>query len=167
VESFSSIFQFVVRHMERSGKSVFLMLCTITELDGSMPKIGSRMSKVSSAFQEAVRLTCRRGDAYTRYSSSQFLLMLMELKQEDCNIIAERLRYCFYRMPKMSKVRLTCKCISAADMDNILDGADLRNYPLDWKIDPKQAAIEEAERKKLEQEQAWMDAVDNYNKKRS
>ncbi len=165
IESFSSIFQFVVRHMERSGKSVFLMLCTFSELDGTPPKIGSRMSKVSLAFQEAVRLTCRKGDVYTRYSPSQFLLMLMELKHESCDVVANRLRHCFYRMPRMSKVRLTCKYVSAADMDNILQGVDLRDYEIDWKIDPEQAEREEEERIMVDQEQAWVEAPEHHRKR--
>lgn len=135
VETFSGIFQFIVRHMQRTGESVFLMLVTPTEMDGTPPKQGSRMSKVAAAMQEAVRLTCRSGDVFTRYSATQFLLMLMELKQESCDIVAERLRHCFYRMPRMGRIQLKFRCVSAADMDSIMLGEDIRNYPLDWSLD--------------------------------
>lgn len=120
-EVFTSLYRFVVRHMERSGQSVFLMLCTLTEANGDPPESGDRMSMVAKRFQDAVELSLRRGDAYTRYSPSQFLLMLMEINQESCNIVAERLRQHFYKGTKMNQIRLACKAISAADMDKVIE----------------------------------------------
>lgn len=138
LEVFSNIYQFMVRHMERSGKSVFLMLCTLSEMDGSAPKTGARLTRMVESFHEAVGQTCRRGDVYTRYSPSQFLLILMEIKQESCNIVAERLRRCFYKLPKMSRTRLECKAISAADMDNIMHhGGGYPEYFRGWGSSPE------------------------------
>lgn len=117
LEVFSNIYRFVVRHMERSGQSVFLMLCTITGLDGAPPESGDKTQKVIEYFHDSVKASLRRGDAYTRYSPSQFLLMLMEIKLENCDIVSERLRRNFYKHPKMNQMRLACKSISAADMD--------------------------------------------------
>ena len=66
LEVFSNIYRFVVRHMERSGQSVFLMLCTITELDGAPPESGDRTQKIIEHFHDSVKASLRRGDAYTR-----------------------------------------------------------------------------------------------------
>ncbi len=131
VEVFSNIYRFIVRHMERSGQSVFLMLCTITELDGSPPESGDRTKKITENIHTAVKASLRRGDAYTRYSPSQFLLMLMEINQENCMVVADRLRRNFYQHPKMNQVRLTCKSISAADMDMMMNGHTEENS-LKW-----------------------------------
>lgn len=120
-EVFTNLYRFVVRHMERSGQSVFLMLCTLTDAAGNPPESGERMSAVVERFHEAIGHSLRRGDAYTRYSPSQFLLMLMEINQESCNIVAERLRQHFYRGSKMKDIRLSCKAISAADMDRMIE----------------------------------------------
>ncbi len=121
LETFANIYQFAVRHMDRSGKSVFLMLCTLAEGDDERLKGGNRLKKIISSANEAIKLTCRRGDVYTRYSPSQFLLMLMEIRQENCDIVAGRLRRNFYKQPRMSKVKLNCRSISAADMDQIME----------------------------------------------
>ena len=122
LETFANIYQFAVRHMDRSGKSVFLMLCTLSENDDEPLKGGNRLKKISTAANEAIKLTCRKGDVYTRYSPSQYLLMLMEIKQENCDVVAGRLRRSFYRQPKMNRVRLNCRSISAADMQQIMVG---------------------------------------------
>ena len=130
-ENFVNIYQFIVRHMERSGQSVYLMLCTLTESDNSPPKNGERLSKLSTALHQAARMSCRRGDVYTRYSPSQFLLMLMNINQENCHIVADRLRYNFFKHSKITNVRLSCKEISAANMDSVMK-AHGSDQPPSW-----------------------------------
>lgn len=121
LEVFTSLYRFVLRHMERSTHSVYLMLCTLKEEDGEALPTGERMRKVSESFCAAVKESLRRGDTYTRYSSSQFVLMLMEIKQEDCDGVAQRIRHRFHRFPKMGRVQLDFKCISAADTDEMME----------------------------------------------
>ena len=50
-----------------------------------------------------------------------FVLMLMEIKQEDCDGVAQRIRHRFHRFPRMGRVQLDFKCISAADMDIMME----------------------------------------------
>ncbi|BDF59257.1 hypothetical protein CE91St36_20740 [Christensenellaceae bacterium] len=128
LEVFENLYRFVVRHMERSGQSVFLMLCTVTDLDGAKPENGDKTKKVMDNVQKAIKESLRRGDAYTRYSPSQFLVMLMEIKQENCNIVADRLRYNFYKSSKANnQMRFVCKSISAADMDQMMGTQQSQN----------------------------------------
>lgn len=47
--------------------------------------------------ESAIRHAIRRGDLYTRYSDNQYLILLMEIKQEDCRNVVERIN------EKMSK----------------------------------------------------------------
>ncbi|MEA5002669.1 MAG: BTAD domain-containing putative transcriptional regulator [Christensenella sp.] len=125
LEVFESLYRFVVRHMERSGQSVFLMLCTITDLNGAKPGNNEKTKKIIDDMQQAIKASLRRGDAYTRYSPTQYLVMLMEIKQENCNIVADRLRYHFYKTSKRNnEMRFVCKSISAADMDSIMVGEE-------------------------------------------
>lgn len=119
-KEFSSIYHFLVRYMERSGQSAFMLLCTMAEGDGTPPKAGERVSKMVEAFHKAVQLCTRRGDVFARYSPSQFLLLLMDLKQEDCDIVAGRLRKRFYEQTKMSGTRLTVKSVTIANLDKFL-----------------------------------------------
>lgn len=121
LDVFTKLYRFVVRHMERSGQSVFLMLCTLSNLDGTPLASGGQTKKTVEQFHAAVNSSLRKSDAYARYSASQFVLMLMEIKQENCGIVADRLRYFFYRNSKMNRTRLTCKSISAADMDVMME----------------------------------------------
>ena len=40
---------------------------------------------------QAMQKTMRRGDAYTKYSSCQYLALLLGTSQEDCSIISKRI----------------------------------------------------------------------------
>lgn len=121
LEVFTSLYRFMLRHMERSTHSVYLMLCTLKEEGGKTLPTGDRMRKASESFRAAVKESLRRGDTYTRYSPSQFVLMLMEIKQEDCDCVAQRIQRKFRQYPKMRQIQLDFKCISAADMDEMMD----------------------------------------------
>ena len=122
IEVFSELYRIVVRDMERSGRSVFLMLCTVSEPSGSAPASGPRMQRVIHELRESIEAALRRGDVYTRFSPTQFVLMLMDLKQEDCRKVEDRLRCHFYKThPKNRQLRLTCRTTTAADIDYLLD----------------------------------------------
>ncbi len=117
---FSNIYQFTIRHMERSGKSVFLMLCTISEIDGTLPESGERFNLITSNFYTTIMNTCRRADVYTRYSATQFLIMFIDTTKETCDLISKRIQDNFKKKSKMFSVKLDFKSISAVDLEHIL-----------------------------------------------
>lgn len=129
---FTSTYRFVVRHIERSGQSAFLMLCSVTEKDGSVPAGGSDLREVSSAFRDAVRDSLRRGDICTRYSPSQFLLLLMDINQENCKVVANRIRDRFFRGTRRRDLQIHSKVISVADMGKVIDQSIIENSNLSW-----------------------------------
>lgn len=89
--SFIDTYRLLSRIMERSGQSVFLMLCTLVDYEGKVIRNQEKLKKRSEALKEAIRLTLRRGDAYTMYSNSQYLILLSGTKQEDCGIVFNRI----------------------------------------------------------------------------
>lgn len=89
--SFIDTYRLLSRIMERSGQSVFLMLCTLIDYEGKVIRNQEKLKKRSEALKEAIRLTLRRGDAYTMYSNSQYLILLSGTKQEDCAIVFNRI----------------------------------------------------------------------------
>lgn len=110
---FVAVYQFLSRYMERSGKSIFLMLCTFSESDSTSPEKGKRAGAFATAMQGAIFNTCRRSDCFARYSATQFVIMFPEISIEECAVVEKRLLSSFYSMPKMGRTRLTCKSISA------------------------------------------------------
>ena len=74
-ETFKRIYQFVARGLERSGDSAYLLLLTLEEDEDELDP--ERMEGLMEELYEIIRNALRKGDAFTQYSSSQYLLMVL------------------------------------------------------------------------------------------
>lgn len=90
--SFVDAYRLMCRIIERSGESVYLMVCSLYYDDHS----ASVDHKAEEALGRAIKKALRRGDAYTRYSGSQYLILLSAAKRENCDTIFGRIEKGFY-----------------------------------------------------------------------
>ena len=120
VAVFARLYHYSVRQAERTGQTVELMLCTVSENDGTQPASGERLRTLSSALRDTIKNTCRVGDAFTRNSPSQFLILLAGTTHENSEIVANRLRTAFYARKGMTKTRLNCESVPAIDAQRII-----------------------------------------------
>lgn len=88
---FRGIYQILARQMERSGQNMHLMLCTLIDSKGNPLKEGKRKEELAARLQEAVRTSVRHGDIINRYGSGQFLVLLINITREDCEMIKNRI----------------------------------------------------------------------------
>jgi len=93
--SFTESYRYMKRVIERSGQSAYLLLCTITDGKGYPLEKGDRLERLSEELGEAIRGALRRGDLYTKYSVNQYLVLLLDIKQEDCQIVVNRINTSF------------------------------------------------------------------------
>ncbi len=77
--------------MERSGISMYLMMCTLVDYEGKVLHDQEKLKVRAEALGEAIHRCLRRGDVFTRYSASQYLILLMNLQQEDCEMLYRRI----------------------------------------------------------------------------
>lgn len=89
--SFIDAYHIVSRMMERNGNSVFIMLCTLTDNKGKINDDSEKCKEASEWLRKAISSSLRRVDFYTRYNRSQYLIMLLGTKQENCNAISRRI----------------------------------------------------------------------------
>ena len=75
--------------MERTGISVFLMLCTLdfANIDAD----DENQKYYSNVLHESIQNAVRKGDFYTRYNIRQYLVMLIGISQENCTIVSKRI----------------------------------------------------------------------------
>ena len=72
---FRDIYQLERRAIERTGDSIFLCLLTLYEEEGSEAK-SYFLKRAMEHLDDAIAASLRRGDVYTRYSVSQYLILL-------------------------------------------------------------------------------------------
>lgn len=117
---FTNIYRLIVRHAERSGQTAFLVLMTFNETESSKQNSPDTIQKITGAFHNAMRTSLRRGDVYARCSPSQFIILLMDINQENCRVVANRISENFYKQIKAKNAKLTWKVMSAIDVDRVM-----------------------------------------------
>lgn len=93
-EIFKDIYRLFVRSGERTGDSLYLCLITLQPANGSEPSqrlFNSTMDKLRQGVCDALR----RGDLYTQYSVSQYLLLLQSITAEACEKVTLRILHSF------------------------------------------------------------------------
>ena len=88
---FVESYRYIKRVIKRSGQAAWLMLCTITDGKGFGLDNSDRLSKLAEELSEAIRTSARGGDMYARYSNNQFVVLLLDITQEDCVLVQARI----------------------------------------------------------------------------
>lgn len=88
---FRGIYQASIRIMKRTRVPVYLMLCTLEDEEGRQVQSETKMNKYSRQLKKCVSESIRYSDIYTTYGKVQFLIMLIGIKREDCEIVKKRI----------------------------------------------------------------------------
>jgi DNA-binding SARP family transcriptional activator len=127
-QNFADSYRFLVRGLERSGLSAYLMLCSMVTRQGKLLDEEAQLAPASDALKAASKASLRRGDLYTRYSPSQYLYLLIGINQENCSIVFDRIEKHFRKENRGNQVSLKYKVISAADIKKLFnDKVDHQN----------------------------------------
>ena len=84
--------------LERSGQSIYLMLCTIVDSKGRPMKEGAML-------EGPICTSIRNSDVVNHYSKGQYLVLLINTTREDCAVIQKRINYKFLTDRQRTGVR--------------------------------------------------------------
>lgn len=87
---FRDIYQLEQRAIARTGDSIFLGLLTLSQEDGSLPK-ASILARAMGHLGNAAAGSLRHGDVYTRYSVSQYMILLPSASYENGEMVMQRI----------------------------------------------------------------------------
>lgn len=130
--SFRDGYRLVRRIIERSGQSVYLMLCSITDGKGRPMENKVKLTAMSDELYDAIKQCLRRGDSFTKYSPTQFLILLVGTNQENCGMIFDRISRCFSREHKSWEQHLEYYVSSIADVENDKSRISFRSNGFHW-----------------------------------
>lgn len=89
-EVFKNMYRVEARAASRSGEAIFVGLLTVTDTDNNIPEL-RLLSRVMEHLLECIRLSLRRGDVVSRFSPTQYVLMLPTLTYENGEMVLERI----------------------------------------------------------------------------
>ncbi len=106
--TFAWAYRYEIRKTARDGLSHYLLLCSLTEIQegNSWFQEGEVLDTTMEYLRESIAFSLRRTDIYTRYSKNQYLMLMFQIKQEDCSHISQRIEQKFRKYPGVRKFRL-------------------------------------------------------------
>jgi len=120
--SFIDNFRMLQRLSERDGRSCFLVICTLVGKD-KKPLDDQKLLHLSgSELKRAFERSLRRGDIYTKYSTSQYLLLLVGLKQEDTSIVTNRIDRNMAKLMDGKKISIRYRLQPVSGACSVSDG---------------------------------------------
>lgn len=110
---FKSIYRIQARALLRTGQAVFIVLITLTDLNGAIPE--PEVAKLAvSRMKDAILTSLRKGDAVASYSATQFILMLPLTNYENAEMVTERVLQKFRFEYRKNNIKVTTR-INAVD----------------------------------------------------
>ena len=91
------IFRLEERRLRRDKKRAFIILFTLTDRNNGFLPLDKRDTEMD-ILGEKIKQSLRMGDVYTRYSSCQYLVMVLDVSIENVDVIASRICSAYYQM---------------------------------------------------------------------
>jgi len=108
---FKNIYQLESRAIERTGDSIYLGLITISDSRGKLLK-PSIQTRAMAELGEAICRSLRRGDAYTRYSISQYIILIPTATYENGEKVLQRIASNFKKDYTRKDLNVQCSLMA-------------------------------------------------------
>ena len=105
---FKEIYRLEVRRSARSGQCVHIVLLTVSMPDGTQPAL-KQLNTTMDQLLDALRCHLRSGDVISRYSASQYVVMLPCATLEDSQRVMDRVVSVFYRQHRHNFLKISYK----------------------------------------------------------
>lgn len=92
-EDFKDLYRLMKRYALRSGERLQLVLFTLKDLSGKNNE--AALLKSMNVLETVIRSTFRKNDVASRYSQSQFFVILSDLSDDNRNEVIQRVTECF------------------------------------------------------------------------
>jgi len=106
---FKEIYHLQSRVATRNGQSFYLCLLSVTDGENCVPGNKKQQNAAMVQLRNAIQFSLRRGDVFTRYSVSQYLILLSSITCENAEVVMKRICRYYKRENPHSKVTLTYK----------------------------------------------------------
>ncbi|MBE5910845.1 BTAD domain-containing putative transcriptional regulator [Pseudobutyrivibrio sp.] len=125
--NFVECYRYIKRVIMRSGQAAWLMLCTITDGKGFALENSDRLNTLADELNEAIRVSTRGGDMYARYSNNQFVVLLLDITQEDCVLVQARINDNLSKESRKRYIKYNVAPVNLASAGTSEDTAELNN----------------------------------------
>ena len=94
---FERVYDFVQHYTQRNNQAVQLILFTLFSADGGDIRL-DQMEQAMQCMEQSIIKSLRGVDVGTRYSSSQFLVVLVGTERDDIRIVTDRIVQNYFKL---------------------------------------------------------------------
>ncbi len=105
-EIFRYIFRLYCRENARAKKELPLLLLSLSDKDSTEPQ-SKKLTKAMVKLSDCISKSLRKRDIYTRYSHSQYILLLPATPIDDVSVVKERISAKFLKYKEKHNIRLS------------------------------------------------------------
>lgn len=89
--SFKSIYRFLKRYAARTGNKIQILLFTLKDLSLTKAVKPSEINKSMNMLEECIKDSLRKNDVSTKYTNTQFLVILMDVDDSKRQLVVDRI----------------------------------------------------------------------------
>lgn len=89
--SFKSIYRFLKRYAARTGNKIQIILFTLKDLSLTKAVKPSEINKSMNMLEECIKDSLRKNDVSTKYTNTQFLVILMDVGDSKRMVVVDRI----------------------------------------------------------------------------
>jgi len=115
--SFTNIYQFLRRYASRTGAKVQFLLFTLKDLSLTEPD-EKNLREAMALLGKAIKVSLRKNDVSSRYTDNQYLVILMDLAEENRIMVLERI------LSAWAKVNKNKNMLLKYNIEELLDDED-------------------------------------------
>lgn len=130
---FTVVYRYMIKVLDRIGMSAYLMLYTLTDKDQMPIEKQDVLEDVREAMFQAVKMSVRRSDLYTRYGKNQFLILLVGSNRKGCERVAARIQKNFSELNTRRRVGICYTISSIMDVKPDMIRKRFGKSSLDWR----------------------------------
>jgi hypothetical protein len=105
-DEFEHIYDFVTHFSQRNNQQTQMLLFTLFSSDGSEVNL-ERMEHAMQCLEQAICKSLRGVDVGTRYSSSQFLVILVGTDKDHIHVVTDRIIQNYFKLYGDKDITLT------------------------------------------------------------
>ena len=114
---FRGVYRTLSRMVERTGLSVYLMLCTIVDTKGNPMREGPILDRLTVRLKEAISQSTRYSDIINQYGPGQYLILLTNTTMENCEVVQSRIDERFLSVRQRTGVVYHVKAVEGLQDD--------------------------------------------------
>ena len=115
--AFQEVYRILSRTMDRQQDKLFILLCTLVDGKGNPLRESGRLDELSERLCDSVVRSVRHSDTVARYGKGQYLVLLVNISIENCDVVQKRITQNFLMGRQRTGIEYSVRSVIISEND--------------------------------------------------